>query len=79
MEDVIFKAAIAAIVSEDYCESDIKTLKEYLNVLTKKEHSLKKEIEKETNDFVKNKDKHQNELKNIRGDIKQVKSILKSI
>ena len=45
MEDVIFKTAIAAIVSDDYCESDIKTLKEYLNVLTKKEHSLKKEIE----------------------------------
>lgn len=79
MEDVIFKTALAAVVSEDYCESDIKVIKNHLKVLNEKEHTLKKTIEKETNEFVKNKDKHQNELKTVRGDIKTIKNILKRV
>lgn len=79
MEDVIFKTALAAVVSEDYCESDIKVIKNHLKVLNEKEHTLKKTIEKETNEFVKNKDKHQSELKTVRGDIKTIKNILKHV
>ena len=35
--------------------------------------------EEETNEFVKNKDKHQTELKNIRSDLKELKHLLKTI
>ena len=79
MEDAIFKTAVAAVASGDYCESDIKTIKDQLKFLNKQELSLKRQIEKETNDFVKNKDKHQTELKNIRSDIKELKHLLKTI
>ena len=79
MEDVIFKTAIAAVTSGDYCESDVKVIKDHLNFLNKEELTLKRKIEKETNEFVKNKDKHQTELKNIRSDIKELKHILKHI
>lgn len=79
MEDVVFKTALSAVVSEDYCESDIKIIKKHLKVLNEKEHTLKKTIEKEKNEFVRNKDKHQNELKTVRGDIKTIKNILKHI
>ena len=40
---------------------------------------LKRQMEKETNEFIKNKDKHQTELKNIRSDIKELKHLLKTI
>lgn len=79
MEDAIFKTAIAAVASGDYCESDIKTIKDHLKFLNKQELTLKRQIEKETNEFVKNKDKHQTELKNIRGNIKELKHLLKNI
>lgn len=78
MEDAIFKTAVAAIASGDYCESDIKTIKDHLKFLNKQELTLKRQIEKETNEFVKNKDKHQTELKNIRNDIKELKHLLKT-
>ena len=79
MEDAIFKAAVAAVASKDYCESDIKAIKNHLNFLNKQEATLKRQMEKETNEFVKNKDKHQTELKNIRSDIKELKHLLKTI
>jgi flagellar basal body rod protein FlgB len=79
MEDVSFKTALAAVISDDYCESDVKTLKNHLRFLNDRERFLKKTIEKETTDFVKNKDKHQSELKIIRGDIKTIKNILKNV
>ena len=79
MEDVIFKAAVAAVTSGDYCESDIKAIKNHLNFLNKQEATLKRQMEKETNEFVKNKDKHQSELKNIRSDLKELKHLLKTI
>ena len=59
MEDAIFKAAVGAVASKDYCESDIKAIKNHLNFLNKQEATLKRQMEKETNEFVKNKDKHQ--------------------
>ena len=79
MEDAIFKTAVAAVASGYYCESDIKTIKNHLNFLNKQETMLKRQMEKETNEFVKNKDKHQMELKNIRSDIKELKHLLKTI
>ena len=79
MEEAIFKTALAAVVSGDYCESDVKTIKNHLKYLNKQELSLKRQMEKETTEFVKNKDKHQTELKNIRSDIKDIKHILKTI
>lgn len=79
MEASVFKMALAAITSGEYCESDVKTLKEHLNQLNKQEISLKRKIEKETNNFVKNKDKNQTELKTLRKDIKSIKNILKKI
>lgn len=79
MGDVSFKTALAAVISDDYCESDVKTLKNHLRFLNDRERLLKKTIEKETTDFVKNKDKHQSELKIIRGDIKTIKNILKNV
>ena len=79
MEDAIFKTAVAAVASGDYCESDIKAIKNHLKSLNKQETTLKRQMEKETNEFVNNKDKHQTELKNIRSDIKELKHLLKTI
>jgi hypothetical protein len=79
MEESVFKTALAAVSSGDYCESDVKIIKEQLNCYNKQEASLKRKIEKETHDFVKNKDKHQSDLKTIRSNIKTIKQILKTI
>lgn len=79
MEEAIFKTALSAVISGDYCESDVKVIKSHLNFLNKQESTLKRTMEKETNDFVKNKDKHQTELKSIRNDIKNIKQILKAL
>ena len=79
MEEAIFKTALAAITSGDYCESDIKVIKEQIKCLNKQELALKRKMEKDANDFVKHKDKNQTELKIIRNDIKSLKNILKEI
>jgi hypothetical protein len=79
MEESVFKTALAAISSGDYCESDVKVIKEQLNCYNKEELALKRKIEKETNDFVKNKDKHHSDLKTIRSNIKTLKHILKDL
>ena len=79
MEEAIFKTALAAVTSGDYCESDVKVIKEQIKCLSKQELALKRKIEKDTNDFVKHKDKNQAELKTIRSDIKSLKNILTEI
>ena len=79
MEEAIFKTALAAVTSGDYCESDVKVIKEQIKCLSKQERALKRKIEKDTNDFVKHKGKNQAELKTIRSDIKSLKNILKEI
>ena len=79
MEEAIFKTALAAVTSGEYCESDIKVIKEQIKCLNKQELALKRKMEKDTNDFVKHKDKNQTELKLIRNDIKSLKNILKEI
>lgn len=77
MDETIFKEAVAAISEGNYTDNDIKAVKEWLECLNKKELSIKRKLEKTKNDFVKNKDKTNTELKLIRGDIKKIKGILK--
>lgn len=79
MEDAILKTAMAAVASGDYCENDIKVIKKQLESFNKQELKLKRQIERETNEFIKNKDKQQMELKNIRVNIKDLKHLLKNI
>ena len=75
----IYKTALAAVTSGEYCESDIKVLKEQLNDYNKKESTIRRQMERDTNEFVKNKGKSQSELKNIRTYIKELKNILKAV
>ena len=79
MEEAIFKTALASVTSGDYCESDIKVIKEQIKCRSKQELALKKKKKKDTNYFVKKKKKNQTELKIIRNDIKSLKNILKEI
>ena len=66
MEEAIFKTALAAVTSGEYCESDIKVIKEQIKCLSKQELTLKRKIEKDTNDFVKHKDKNLKKARNFR-------------
>ena len=70
MEEAIFKTALAAVTSGEYCESALNVMKEQIKCLSKQEIALKRKIEKDNNDFVKHKDKNQANLKTIRSDIK---------
>lgn len=76
---VNFKMALAAVTSGDYCDSDVKILKEQLTSLNKQECSIKRQMERDTNEFVKAKGKNQTELRNIRTHIKEIKNILKAV
>lgn len=78
MDESIFKMAIAAVSSGEYCESDIRVIKNELESLNRRELALKRQMEKSKNDFVKNKDKSNSELKTLRTNIKLIKNILKS-
>lgn len=78
MDESIFKMAVAAVSSGDYCESDIRIIKNELESLNRRELALKRQMEKSKNDFVKNKDKSNSELKTLRTNIKLIKNILKS-
>ena len=78
MDEMIFKTALSAISSGEYGEADLKVVKEWLEVLSKKELAIKRQIEKNKNEFVKNKGKKNSELKNIRSDIKTIRNILKT-
>lgn len=79
MEDSIFIAAMAAISSGEYCDSDIRTIKNRLNSLTKEELTIKRQMEKSKNDYSKQKDKTSNQLKTIRKDIKELQAMLKYV
>jgi len=78
MDESIFKMAIAAVSSGEYCESDIRVIKNELESLNRRELALKRQMEKSKNDFIKNKDKSNSELKTLRTNIKLIKNILKS-
>lgn len=78
MDEMIFKTALSAVSSGEYGETDVKVVKEWLEHLNRKELAIKRQIEKNKNEFVKNKGKANSELKNIRTDIKHIKNILKT-
>lgn len=77
MDESVFRNSFAAIVAGEYSESDVKSVKDWLDALNKKELSLKRKIEKNKNEFVKEKDKSNSELKKIRNEIKEIKVVLK--
>ena len=78
MDESIFKTALSAISSGEYSDADIRTVKEWLETLNKKELAIKRKLEQNKNEFVKNKGKTNSELKTIRSDIKSIKNILKT-
>lgn len=79
MDEVLFKSAVAAISSGYYTDDDMKIVKENLDFLTKKEKKILRKLEKDKNEFVKNKGKTESELKSVRTDIKSIKNILKKV
>ncbi len=78
MDEMIFKTSLSAVSSGEYGEADLRVVKEWLEHLNKREAAMKRQIEKNKNEFVKKKDKTSSQLKNIRRDIKTIKSILKT-
>ena len=71
--------AIAAVTSDEYSDGDIKVIKAQINRLNKEEASIKKKMEKEALQFVKNKGKNQTELNHIRNSIKELRHILRAV
>lgn len=78
MDEAIFKTALSAISSGEYSDADVRTVKEWLDGLNKKELAIKRKLEQNKNEFVKNKGKTNSELKSLRSDIKAIKNILKA-
>ncbi len=78
MDEMIFKTSLSAVSSGEYGEADLKVVKEWLEYLNKREAAMKRQIEKNKNEFVKEKGKTSSQLKNIRKDIKTIKNILKT-
>lgn len=79
MDESVFRSAMAAVSSGIYDETDIKVIKWQLENLNKKELSIKRQMEKNRNDFVKKKNKNETELKTVRNDIRTLKNFLKGI
>ena len=79
MDEMIFKTALSAVSSGEYGEADVKVVKEWLEHLNKKELAIKRQFERNKNEFVKNKGKANSELKTLRNDIKSIKNILKAV
>lgn len=77
MDENTFKTAVAAISSGEFSPDDVKTTKKWLETLKSKETALKRKIEQQKNEFVKNKGKTTSKLKEIRGEIKTLKILLK--
>lgn len=79
MEEHVLKVAIAAVTSDEYSDGDIKVIKAQINRLNKEEASIKRKMEKEALQFVKNKGKNQTELNHIRNSIKELRHILRAV
>jgi hypothetical protein len=79
MDESIFKTALAAIASEDYNDSDVKAVSNWLVLLNKEEMGIKRQMEREKKEFLKHQGKSDSALKQIRKNINQVKAILKKI
>ena len=76
MDDTVFKNALSAISAGNYTQNELDIVKKRLSSLSKKELSIKREMEKKTNDFVKSKRKSNSELREVRKDIKEISKIL---
>ena len=57
MDEAIFRTALSAISSGDYSDADVRTVKEWLETLNKKELAIKRKLEQNKNEFVKKKGK----------------------
>ena len=57
MDEMIFKTALSAVSSGEYGEADVKVVKQWLEVLNRRESAIKRQIEKNKNEFVRNKGK----------------------
>lgn len=79
MEEQVLKVAIAAVVSDEYSDGDIRVIKAHLNRLNKEEAAIKRKMEREALQFARNKGKKQNELKHIRNSIKELRHILRAV
>ena len=79
MEESVFKSSFSAVVNGEYGENDVKVIKEWLESLNKKELTIKRKIEKNKNEFVKQKDRSNSELKKVRSCIKEIKTVLKYV
>ena len=78
MEETIFKEAVAALNNGNYSESDVRVVREWLQNLNKKELTIKRAIERMRNEFVRQKEKSNSELKTVRSDIKSIQNLLKT-
>lgn len=79
MDENCYKSAIFALCSGEYCSDDIRVVKDHLNQLNQQELKVKRRMERETCEFVKNKRKNQSELRNLRTSIKEVRNLLKCV
>ena len=78
MENHALQVAIAAVISDDYSESDVRTIRHEIEILNREERSLKRHMERETNQFVRNKDRNQSNLRRIRNAIKELKLLIRN-
>lgn len=77
MENHALQVAIAAVVSDEFSESDVRTIRHEIENLNREEHTLRRRMERETNQFVRNKDRNQSNLRRIRNAIRELKLLIK--
>lgn len=77
MENHALQVAIAAVVSDEFSESDVRTIRHEIEILNREEHSLRRRMERDTNQFVRNKDRNQSNLRRIRNAIRELKLLIK--
>lgn len=77
MDESLFKVSLAAVMEGEYTENDKKVVNEWLSELLEQESRIKRQIEKNKRDFLKKKDKLNLELNQLKGEIKDIRRILK--
>lgn len=77
MEEETFKVSLAAVVDGEYTKDDVSTVKKWLESLNKKEAAIKKKMDKNKRDFLKNRERLAVELNEVKSGIKDIKNILK--
>ena len=76
MSEEEFKMAVANILEGQAEPSDTKVVKNWLKSLNKKEGQFKRQLENNKNNFLKEKNKIQGHLDEVRKEIKEAKKIL---